>query len=57
LCDNCAHFANEIFYNDPSSYNGSTLVAGALFYFRFIGDFSGYSDIALGVSSYLGLNY
>ncbi|KVV15881.1 MBOAT family protein [Flavobacterium sp. TAB 87] len=55
IADNCARFANEIF-NDPSQYSGSTLVAGALFFtFQIYGDFSGYSDIALGVSKLFGI--
>lgn len=55
IADNCAHFANEIF-NDPGSYNGSTLVVGALFFtFQIYGDFSGYSDIALGTSKLFGI--
>jgi alginate O-acetyltransferase complex protein AlgI len=55
IADNCAHFANEIF-NNPESYNGSTLVVGALFFtFQIYGDFSGYSDIALGTSKLFGI--
>jgi D-alanyl-lipoteichoic acid acyltransferase DltB (MBOAT superfamily) len=55
IADNCAHFANTIF-NDPSQYSGSTLVIGALFFsFQIYGDFSGYSDIALGISRLLGI--
>ncbi|MGC6431434.1 MAG: MBOAT family O-acyltransferase [Jejuia sp.] len=54
IADNCASFCNEIF-NDYSSYNGSTLVIGAiLFSFQIYGDFSGYSDIAIGVSKLFG---
>jgi alginate O-acetyltransferase complex protein AlgI len=55
IADNCARFANEIF-NNPESYNGSTLVVGALFFtFQIYGDFSGYSDIALGTSRLFGI--
>ncbi|MBA0884746.1 MBOAT family O-acyltransferase [Flavobacterium undicola] len=55
IADNCAHFTNIIF-NDPSQYSGSTLVVGALFFsFQIYGDFSGYSDIALGTSRLLGI--
>jgi alginate O-acetyltransferase complex protein AlgI len=55
IADNCAHFANTIF-NDPSQYSGSTLIMGALFFtFQIYGDFSGYSDIALGVSRLFGI--
>jgi len=41
---------NEIFA-DPAAHSGSTLVLGAvLFAFQIYGDFSGYSDIALGTA-------
>jgi D-alanyl-lipoteichoic acid acyltransferase DltB (MBOAT superfamily) len=55
IADNCAVFANEIF-NNYSSYNGSTLLAGALFYtVQIYADFAGYSEIAIGVSKLLGI--
>lgn len=54
IADNCAVFANIIF-NDPSNYSGSTLLIGAIFFsFQIYGDFSGYSDIALGSARLLG---
>ncbi|MDO5969486.1 MBOAT family O-acyltransferase [Flavivirga aquimarina] len=54
IADNCAFFCNEIF-NNSSSYNGSTLVLGAIFFsFQIYGDFSGYSDIAIGVAKLFG---
>ena len=54
IADNCAFFCNEIF-NNSSSYNGSTLVLGAiLFSFQIYGDLSGYSDIAIGVAKLFG---
>lgn len=55
IADNCAYYANMIF-NDPGAYNGSTLFLGALFFtFQIYGDFSGYSDIALGTSKLFGI--
>ena len=55
IADNCAQFANLIFDN-PESYSGSTLVLGALFFtFQIYCDFSGYSDIALGVARLFGV--
>jgi len=54
IADNCARFANLIF-NNSSDYSGSTLFVGALFFsFQIYGDFSGYSDIAIGVSKLFG---
>ncbi len=56
IADNCAYFVNQIFDN-YSDMNGSTLVLGALFFaFQIYGDFSGYSDIAIGVSRLFGFN-
>lgn len=55
IADQCAQYANMIFDN-PSSYSGSTLVLGALFFtFQIYGDFSGYSDIALGTARLFGI--
>jgi len=56
IADNCAHYANLIF-NNSSDYSGSTLVLGViLFAFQIYGDFSGYSDIAIGTSRLFGFN-
>lgn len=56
IADNCAEFANEIF-NHSDAYSGSTLVLGALFFaFQIYGDFSGYSDIAIGTSRLFGFD-
>ncbi len=55
IADNCAEYANMIF-NDYSSMNSSTLIIGALFFsIQIYGDFSGYSDIAIGTSRLLGI--
>lgn len=54
VADNCAELANTIF-NNHQHYSGSTLVLGAmLFAIQIYGDFSGYSDIALGTARLLG---
>jgi len=56
IADNCAELANIIF-NNSTDYSGSTLVLGAiLFTFQIYGDFSGYSDIAIGTSRLFGFN-
>ena len=56
IADNCAQFANHIF-NNSTEMNGSTLVIGALcFTFQIYGDFSGYSDIAIGTSRLFGFD-
>ncbi|HMJ69479.1 MAG TPA: hypothetical protein VK508_11305 [Cyclobacteriaceae bacterium] len=56
IADSCAEYANLIF-NNSADYSGTTLVMGAFFFaIQIYGDFSGYSDIAIGVARYLGLN-
>jgi D-alanyl-lipoteichoic acid acyltransferase DltB (MBOAT superfamily) len=56
IADNCAVFVNTIFDNHQD-YSGSTLVLGAvLFAFQIYGDFSGYSDIAIGTARLFGFN-
>ncbi|WP_425077080.1 MBOAT family O-acyltransferase [Psychroserpens sp. S379A] len=56
IADNCAKYANYIF-NNSDDLNGSTLVLGAVFFtFQIYGDFSGYSDIAIGVSRLFGFD-
>lgn len=56
IADNCAIYANEIFEN-PESFEGSTLFLGAFFFaFQIYGDFSGYSDIAIGTSRLFGFD-
>ena len=56
IADNAAEYANLIF-NNSDDYSGSTLVLGAIFFtFQIYGDFSGYSDIAIGTSRLFGFN-
>jgi D-alanyl-lipoteichoic acid acyltransferase DltB (MBOAT superfamily) len=55
IADNCAYWVNIIFDNS-SDYSGSTLLLGAvLFAFQIYGDFSGYSDIAIGTARLFGI--
>ena len=54
IADNCAKYANMAF-NNYEDYSGSTLLLGAVFFtFQIYGDFSGYSDIAIGTSRLFG---
>ncbi len=56
IADNCAEYVNLIFDNSEN-YTGATLALGALlFAFQIYGDFSGYSDIAIGCSRLLGFD-
>lgn len=56
IADNCAFYVNQVFDN-PEAYSGSSLFVGIiLFSFQIYGDFSGYSDIALGSARMLGFD-
>jgi D-alanyl-lipoteichoic acid acyltransferase DltB (MBOAT superfamily) len=56
IADTCANYANEIF-NHSSSMNSLSLILGAVYFaFQIYGDFSGYSDIALGTSKLFGID-
>ena len=56
IADNCAELANQIF-NNSADMNGSALLLGAIFFaFQIYGDFSGYSDIAIGTSRLFGFD-
>jgi len=56
IADNCAVYANQIF-NNSTDYSGGTLLLGVFFFaFQIYCDFSGYSDIAIGVSRLLGFD-
>ncbi len=54
--DNCAKFVNYIFGNSDNM-QGSALALGAFFFaFQIYGDFSGYSDIAIGLAKLFGIS-
>ena len=56
IADNCAVYVNQVFDN-YQDHTGSTLLLGAiLFAFQIYGDFSGYSDIAIGTARLFGMN-
>jgi D-alanyl-lipoteichoic acid acyltransferase DltB (MBOAT superfamily) len=56
IADNCATYVNMVFDN-PQGQTGLTLLLGAVFFaFQIYGDFSGYSDIAIGTARLFGIN-
>jgi len=56
IADNCAMYVNDVFTN-YHDYSGSMLIFGAvLFAFQIYGDFSGYSDIAVGLARLFGFD-
>ena len=54
VADNCAPYVNEIFANYTEYSGGILLLGAALFAFQIYGDFSGYSDIAIGTARLFG---
>ena len=55
IADTCATYANAIFDNYTSMNSFSLILGGVYFAFQIYGDFSGYSDMALGMSKLFGL--
>jgi D-alanyl-lipoteichoic acid acyltransferase DltB (MBOAT superfamily) len=56
VADNCADYVSQVFDN-YQIHSGSTLLLGAFFFaFQIYGDFSGYSDIAIGTARLFGFN-
>ena len=55
VADNCAVYVDQVF-GDIGAHSGSTLLlAAVLFTFQIYGDFSGYSDIAIGTAKLFGI--
>jgi len=55
IADNCAVYVNQIYGSDFHTQTGGTLLLAAVFYaVQMYADFSGYSDMAIGISKLLG---
>ena len=55
VADNCAVYVNQVF-STYTEQSGSTLLLAAIFFtFQIYGDFSGYSDIAIGTAKLFGI--
>lgn len=55
IADNCADVVDKV-WNDVSGYSSVMLIlAAVLFAFQIYGDFSGYSDIAIGTAKLFGI--
>ncbi len=56
IADNCAFFVNKVF-DSPDIYSSGMLFLTMIFFaFQIYGDFSGYSDIAIGISKLFGFD-
>ncbi len=56
IADNCSLIADQIFNNYPDQSGGTLFIASVFFAFQIYGDFSGYSDIAIGLSKLFGFD-
>lgn len=55
IADNCAVYVDQVF-SSYQTQSGSTLLLAAIFFaFQIYGDFSGYSDIAIGTAKLFGI--
>ncbi len=56
IADRLSILVNQV-YNNPSDYSGSSLLVATVFFaFQIYCDFSGYSDIAIGIARSLGFD-
>ena len=55
VADNCAVYVDQVFSNYQSQSGSTLLLAAVLFAFQIYGDFSGYSDIAIGTAKLFGI--
>jgi D-alanyl-lipoteichoic acid acyltransferase DltB (MBOAT superfamily) len=56
IADNCATFTNLIFDNAQVQPGSDLLLGGILYSIQVYADFSGYSDMAIGLSRLIGFN-
>ena len=56
IADSCATYANAVFDNYESMNSLSLMLGAVYFAFQIYGDFSGYSDIAIGTSRLFGFD-
>ena len=55
VADNCAIYVDQVFSSYQTQTGSTLLLAAILFAFQIYGDFSGYSDIAIGTSKLFGI--
>jgi alginate O-acetyltransferase complex protein AlgI len=56
IADTCASFSNTVFENAAAMPGSAHVLAAIFFAIQIYGDFSGYSDIALGTARILGID-
>ena len=55
VADNCAVYVDQVFSTYTEQSGSTLLLAAILFSFQIYGDFSGYSDIAIGTAKLFGI--
>lgn len=55
IADNCATYVEQVWSTYPTQTGSTLLLAAILFTFQIYGDFSGYSDIAIGTAKLFGI--
>ena len=55
VADNCATYVNQVWATIDDHSGSTLLLAAILFTFQIYGDFSGYSDIAIGTAKLFGI--
>ena len=55
VADNCALYVDQVFSSYQTHCGSTLLLAAVLFTFQIYGDFSGYSDIAIGTAKLFGI--
>ena len=55
VADTCALYVNEVFASYQTQSGATLILAAVLFTFQIYGDFSGYSDIAIGTAKLFGI--
>ena len=55
IADNCAVYVDQVWATYPTQSGSTLLLAAVLFTFQIYGDFSGYSDIAIGTAKLFGI--
>lgn len=56
IADTCALYVDEVWGNIAGQNSSTLLIAAILFAFQIYGDFSGYSDIAIGTAKLFGFS-
>ena len=55
VADNCATYVNQVWATYDTQAGSTLMLAAVLFTFQIYGDFSGYSDVAIGLAKLFGI--